>query len=154
MAPFQGYDCVVVYRARSNGLGSGLTALCPRKAVPPRWGCSLHSQSSALLPSSLVQLFLPGLVQFPISTFSFSLFSSGLVQLSTFSHLLHPKSAQHTDKLRMIALGKGVDDSYSSPDESRLQILCQEKATVVICRNSHDQCIPDLQLMVSDKIQC
>jgi hypothetical protein len=45
-------------------------------------------------------------------------FSPGLVQLSTFSHLLHPKSAQHTDKLRMIGLGKGIDDRYSSPGES------------------------------------
>ena len=54
----------------------------------------------------------------------------------------------------MIELGKGIDDGYPSPDESLLQILCHEKATAVIRRNSHDQGIPDLQLMVSDKIQC
>ena len=35
-----------------------------------------------------------------------------------------------------------------------MQVLCQEKATVVICRNSHDEGILDLQLMVSNKIQC
>ena len=40
------------------------------------------------------------------------------LSLSAFSHLLHPKSAQHTDKLRMIGLGKGIDDRYSSPGES------------------------------------
>jgi len=50
MPPF-GSRIRVIFRTASQQFGSGssllLTALPSREAVPPRWGCSLHSQSTA-----------------------------------------------------------------------------------------------------------
>ena len=94
-----------------------------RKAVPPRWGCSLRSQSSAPVPTGLVHPstliihnFSPH-CRFPIT---YPLPLRGIYQLLSSLSLSpphHPKSVQKTDKPRVLSLSKGIDDSYPSPSE-------------------------------------